>query len=154
MSTRRRQKKFILVGIILVSAIGALSFLSLSSNAVYFYTPDEALAQAPGLQKSVIRVGGMVKGGSVDWDRGTLKLNFTLSDLKQSEIAVHHTGTPPDMFKENSGVVVEGHITGDGKEFRASKLMVKHSEEYRKPDGTHSMDRALLEKSIFKEETF
>ncbi len=141
-----------IVGISVIAAsVLVLSFMTLEGNSVYFYTPHEASEKASTL-KSEIRVGGMVKSESVQWDRKSLNLNFVLSDLKGTEIEVSHKGTPPDMFKENSGVVVEGKISGDGRTFVASKLMVKHSEEYRKPDGSHSMDRALLEKSIFKGE--
>ena len=145
--------KWVVGGIVIGACIFVLSFLSLEQNSVYFYTPVEALAKAESLQKSEIRVGGMVKAGSVAWDRQSLHLRFVLSDLKGKEINVEHTGTPPDLFKENSGVVVEGRITGDGQHFRATKLMVKHSEEYKKPEGGHSMDRVLLEKSLFKNET-
>jgi cytochrome c-type biogenesis protein CcmE len=54
------------------------------------------------------------------------------------------------MFKENSGVVVEGRIDAAGKKMVSQRLMVKHSEEYKKPDAHHSVDKELLEKSIFK----
>ena len=60
-------------------------------------------------------------------------------------------GTPPDMFKEGQGVVVEGRISTDGQSLAARNLMVKHSEEYKKPGAEHSsMDKELLEKSLFK----
>lgn len=152
MIQKTKRRKWILgISIIAISVLG-LSFMGLQGNSVYFYTPSEAVEKANTLQKVEIRVGGMVKGESVNWDRKSLQLGFTLSDLKGNEMQIAHVGTPPDMFKENSGVVVEGFISADGKSFVASKLMVKHSEEYRMPDGSHSMDRALLEKSLFKEE--
>ncbi len=149
---KNKRLKWIIGSIVIAGSIFALSFLTLEQNSVYFYTPVEAAAKAQSLQSSEIRVGGMVKGGSVDWNRQALQLKFTLSDLKGKEIEVNHTGTPPDLFKENAGVVVEGRIAADGSHFHATKLMVKHSEEYKKPEGGHSMDRALLEKSIFKNE--
>ena len=52
-------------------------------------------------------------------------------------------------FKEGQGVVVEGRLKGTG-EIQSRTLMVKHSEEYKKPDSKHSMDKQLLEESIFK----
>lgn len=153
MNANVKRRKWIIGCTIIAATVLGLSFLTLQGNSVYFYTPNEAFAKAGALQSSEIRVGGMVKGDSVQWDRKTLKLNFVLSDLKGQEIAVDHVGTPPDLFKENSGVVVEGRISGDGKSFLATKLMVKHSEEYRKPDGSFSMDKDLLQKSIFKGES-
>jgi cytochrome c-type biogenesis protein CcmE len=152
MKENRKRKKWVIGGGIIIACIILISFVSLKEYSVYFYTPQEAFAQAPALHKNEIRVGGMVKLGSVEWDRKSLQLQFVLTDFKGAEIAVKHRGTPPDMFKENSGVVVEGQISSDGHAFSASKLMVKHSEEYKKPDSMHSVDKALLEQSMFKNE--
>lgn len=146
-----KRVKWIIGGAIISFSILILSFLGLEENSVYFYTPKEAVEQATKLGQKEIRVGGMVKDGSVQWDRNSLRLAFVLTDLKGQEIAVVHHGTPPDLFKENSGVVVEGKISPEGRGFQAAKLMVKHSEEYRKP-AHQAMDRALIEKSMFKGE--
>ena len=54
------------------------------------------------------------------------------------------------MFKEGQGVVVEGRIDETGKVMISKSLMVKHSEEYKKPDDHSSMNKALLEESLFK----
>ena len=142
-----------LIGVFVI-AVAALAFgnLQFGDNALYFYTPDEAMAKSNDLSEKNIQVGGMVKAGSVEWKPEELQLNFVVSDLKGHEINVSHKGNPPDMFKEMSGVVVEGRLAADGKTMVSKRLMVKHSEEYKKPDQHHSMDKELLEKSIFKEQ--
>ena len=150
-SGKKKSLKWIIGGIVIAFAIVAMSFLTLNDNLVYFFTPSEAFAKAADLDGQVIKVGGMIKGGSVQWKPETLALNFVLTDLKGYEIAVSHTGTPPDMFKENQGVVVEGRLTDGGKAMISRNLMVKHSEEYKRPGGEHgSMDKELLERSLFK----
>jgi cytochrome c-type biogenesis protein CcmE len=128
-----------------------MSFLKLDEDIVLFMTPAEAKEQAPELVEKTIRVGGMVKPGTVDWQADTLSLSFIVSDLKSVDIAVLHSGVPPDLFKEGAGVVVEGKLASDGASMKSTLLMVKHSEEYKKPDATHSLDRTLLEQSLFKE---
>lgn len=138
-------------GIILVAAL-AISNLKFGDNVVYFYTPDEAQAKAMDIDSKTIKVGGMVKAGSVVWKPEELALDFVISDLKGHEIKIAHKGNPPDMFKENSGVVVEGRIAKDGTSMVSQKLMVKHSEEYKKPDAEHSLDKQLMEHSMFKEQ--
>ena len=138
-------------GVILVAAL-AIGNLKFGDNVVYFYTPDEAQAKAAEINTKTIKLGGMVKSGSVVWKPEQLALNFIVTDLKGHEIKVAHQGTPPDMFKEMSGVVVEGHIAADGQTMISQRLMVKHSEEYKKPDAQHSVDKQLLEKSMFKGE--
>ena len=142
-----------LIGIVAIAgAVIALAATQLSSNVVYFFTPDEAVSKAATLQDQTIKVGGMVTTGSVAWKAEDLSLAFTLTDLKGHDIRVSHKGTPPDMFKEGSGVVVEGIIATDGKSMTSRKLMVKHSEEYKKP-GDHSgnVDKDLIQKSMFKD---
>ena len=47
-------------------------------------------------------------------------------------VPVRHKGTPPDLFGEGRGAVVEGSWTADGY-FKASLIMAKHSEEYKAP---------------------
>lgn len=156
-STRRRanRTKWILGGAVIGAAIVAMVSVQLGNNAVYFYTPDEAYAKVTELSGKTVRVGGMVTDGTIQWDAQNLDLKFTMSDLKGHEIAVHHKGAPPDMFKANQGVVVEGLVLPGDSPLRMSsrKLMVKHSEEYKKP-GDHGpdMDKSMLEKSIFKAE--
>ena len=141
------------VGILIIAAaIGLIATTQLSSNVVYFYTPDEAYAKAAEISGITIKVGGMVLPGSVVWQAENLDLAFTISDLKGHEIKVSHKGTPPDMFKEGQGVVVEGLLLADGKAMTSRRLMVKHSEEYKKPgDHAGTPNKELLEKSIFKD---
>jgi cytochrome c-type biogenesis protein CcmE len=157
---RNNRLKWTLGAAVIGAAIVAMVSVQLGNNAVYFYTPDEAIAKAPELTGKTIRVGGMVVPGSVAWNATELDLKFQMSDLKGHDISVQHRGAPPDMFKEGQGVVVEGAIMPVSADAGAAplkmssrKLMVKHSEEYKKP-GDHgpSMDKAMLEKSIFKEQ--
>ena len=129
-----------------------MTFLQLNESSVYFFTPKEAVERAPTVGSQTIRVGGMVKPGSMQWEPMALSLNFVISNLKGIEIAIAHTGTPPDMFKEGQGVIVEGQITPDGSSMKSRNLMVKHSEEYQKPDAHHSNEPELLKKELFKNE--
>ena len=153
MARKSKSAKWMIgIGIIAIAVI-AVATTQLSSNIVYFFTPEEAQAKASEITGQNIKVGGMVVPGSVAWKAEALDLAFTISDLKGHEIHIQHKGTPPDMFKEGQGVVVEGSIANDGKSMTSRKLMVKHSEEYKKP-GSHSGDvnKELLEKSLFKEQ--
>jgi cytochrome c-type biogenesis protein CcmE len=150
MATRNQPLKWALVvGVIAIAAL-AISKLNFGDNIVYFYTPQEAIAKAGELSAKKIRVGAMVKPGTVQWDATAMQLAFTATDLKGSEIAVNHKGLKPDLFKEGQGVVIEGRIDSNGTSIASTNLMVKHSEEYKKPDDHGSMDKALLEDSLFK----
>ena len=136
-------------GVIGIS-LAVFSQLNFGDSLVYFYVPSEAVPQAEKLADKNIKVGAMVKKGSVDWKAKDLDLSFVITDYNGHEISVRHKGLKPDMFKEGQGVVVEGRIAADGKSFEARTLMVKHSEEYKKPDSKNaSVETELLKKSIF-----
>jgi cytochrome c-type biogenesis protein CcmE len=118
-----------------VSAV-ALAYLSLSNmgqNLVYYWTPEELLAAGEDAKGAQVRLGGMVKKDSVDWDKQAQTLDFTVFD-GVAEVAVHSTGLPPQMFRENIGVVIEGQLGADGV-FRSSRMLVKHDNAYIAPEG-------------------
>jgi cytochrome c-type biogenesis protein CcmE len=124
-----RKRKFIAGGLVIVAALAYLVYAGVSQSMVYFVTPSELRATpVPG---KAYRLGGMVQAGTLRWEPRSLDLAFTLSDGKTS-VPVRHKGTPPDLFAEGRGAVVEGTWTGEGY-FKASLIMAKHSEEYKAP---------------------
>jgi cytochrome c-type biogenesis protein CcmE len=150
---KKSKVRWIVGGTVIAGAVVAMSFLNLGDNLIYFYTPSEAIANAAELSDQTVKVGGMVQPGSVTWKAEDLDLKFTMTDMKGNDIAVTHRGTPPDMFKEGQGVVVEGRLADGGKLMVSRNLLVKHSEEYKKPDDHTKMDHMLLEQSIIKNES-
>jgi cytochrome c-type biogenesis protein CcmE len=124
-----RKAKFLAGGLVIVAALAYLVYAGVSQSVVYFVTPSE-LSAAPVAGKAY-RLGGMVKPGTLKWNAPSLDLSFTLSD-GQASIPVKHKGTPPDLFAEGRGAVVEGTWTADGY-FKAAVIMAKHSEEYKAP---------------------
>jgi cytochrome c-type biogenesis protein CcmE len=126
----RRNRKFMAGGLVILAAIGYLVYAGVSQSVVYFVTPSEL--QASPVPGKAYRLGGVVDAGTLRWEPRTLDLTFTLSDGKAA-VPVRHKGTPPDLFAEGRGAVVEGTWSGDGY-FHASLIMAKHSEEYKAPD--------------------
>jgi cytochrome c-type biogenesis protein CcmE len=136
-----RRGKFVAGGLVIVAAIAYLIWSGVSQSVVYFVTPSELLA-APVPSKTY-RLGGLVQPGSLKWEPKSLDLSFTLSDGKAS-VPVKHKGTPPDLFAEGRGAVVEGSWTKEGY-FKASLILAKHSEEYKAPhDGAQPGYKELL----------
>ena len=127
---RRRIKPKFPAGVAAVAlAVAYMIYAGVTQSAVYFVTPTELTATPrPG---KAYRLGGMVEKGSVRWVGSTLDLSFRLSDGETS-VPVRHTGTPPDLFGEGRGALVEGQWTGEGY-FKATQILAKHSEEYKAP---------------------
>jgi len=136
-----RKRKFLVGGVVIAAALAYLIYAGVSQSVVYFVTPSE-LGAAPVAGKSY-RLGGMVMPGTLKWDARSLDLRFTLSD-GQASVPVRHRGTPPDLFAENRGAVVEGTWSHDGY-FQATTILAKHSEEYKAPhDGSQAGYQKLL----------
>lgn len=117
--------------VMLVGGFAYLTYGGVGENLVYFLTPEELLAKGPSIYDRPVRLGGMVVPNSVQWHADSLDLRFRLTDGKKT-VLVHAHGAPPQMFRGNIGVVVEGRYAPSGI-FESHNLMVKHSNEYHPP---------------------
>lgn len=144
----KAKPKWVIGAMVIVIVIVIVSVINLGDNIVYFYTPREVFAADLDVKDKKIKIGGMVKVGSIRKKIETMELEFVITDFKEHEIFVYHRGTPPDLFKEGQGVVAEGYFDVTQKTMRAHTLMVKHSEEYRVPHDPDYQDKELLIKSI------
>lgn len=121
-----------ILGIAVIGAcLGWLLFGEIEENIVYFVTPTELLEKGEAAYDQPLRLGGMVQPASVTVTAEPFRLEFRLTDGKK-EIPVVSTETPPQMFQDGIGVVVEGKLGQDGV-FETKRLMVKHSNEYHPP---------------------
>lgn len=130
----------ILVGVVLI-VIGYLAFSSVGSALVYYLTPTELLARGDAAIGDTVRLGGQVAIGSVSGPATDLR--FSLTD-GEHEIPVHSTVAPTRSFREGSGAVVEGAL-GAGGVFEATRVIVKHDENYEAPaPGTRPSDNSYI----------
>ena len=110
---------------------------SLEENVVYFKSPTD-IKEITEISDKKIRVGGMVKKGSVVLSPD--KINFIITDFK-NEVNVVYSGAVPNLFAEEKGVVAEG-ILRDRNFLKAKKILAKHDENYMPPE----VKKALEEK--------
>ncbi|MBM4194467.1 MAG: cytochrome c maturation protein CcmE [Gemmatimonadetes bacterium] len=132
---------------LVVALLGWLIYGGLDKNIVYFLEPHELLARGTDAVDSPVRLGGLVRPGSVDWNESARALRFDITDTTQSVIRVVSTGQPPQMFRDGQGVVVEGRLGRDSV-FAASTLIIKHTNEYRAPKAGEHPREAY--KTLFK----
>ena len=110
---------------------------TLRNNVLYFYSPSEVSKSDENSFKNNIRLGGMVKPGSVETDNNEIK--FIVTDYEK-EIIVIYQGTVPALFAEGKGVVAEGKLQ-DKKFFLAKRILAKHDENYMPPELKESMSQ-------------
>ena len=132
MLAKKAKKRLIILaafsGLFIFGAI--LSMVVLKDNILYFLSPTEIRSSENINFNKKIRIGGMVKKGSILINRNEIK--FTITDLK-NEIFVSYRGTVPNLFAEGKGVIAEGKLK-DRKFFVAKRILAKHDENYMPPD--------------------
>ena len=113
-----------------VIAAGLLALSALKDQASFFYAPSDAQRDGLPLGREV-RLGGMVQAGSIRRGSDGVTVDFVVGD-GQATTPVSFAGIVPDLFRERSGVVAEGHFNPDGS-FTATNLLAKHDEKYMPP---------------------
>ena len=108
-----------LLGIAVMLVLGALR-----ENIVFFYTPTD-IATSGTKSGQPLRLGGLVKEGSVTIDG--LKSVFTVTDGR-ADVTVLYDNALPSLFREGQGVVAEGSM--DNGKFIATNVLAKHDENY------------------------
>ena len=128
--------------LLILIAITALSittivfiFKTLEDNVLYFYSPSEIGKSNEIILNDNMRIGGMVKKGSIEANQNEIR--FIITDFK-SEIIVSYRGTVPALFAEGKGVVAEGKLQ-DKKFFLAKRILAKHDENYMPPEIKESL---------------
>jgi cytochrome c-type biogenesis protein CcmE len=144
---RQRTRRFVFIAIaVAVLAFVAIAAGGISDNLVYYWTPTDLRANGAKAYGATIRLGGMVSAGSIRHAGGTTGVEF---DVKDASAIVHvrSSGVPPQMFRDNIGVVVEGTMTRGGT-FQCHRLMVSHNNQYRAPKPGHPVDEKQMKKYI------
>lgn len=125
LKTRQQKERFFRIFLLFLGVSGVVIFAlgALQEHISYFVMPSD-------IQKShfdkQLRLGGLVKPGSMKRDGDTLIFNVT-DDT--NEITVRFHGIAPNLFKEGQGVIADGTLNQD-KIFKATRILAKHDERY------------------------
>ncbi len=133
MIAKPKHQRLVLIVIAVAAVLAAvlLAMWGLRSRAAYFYTPPEIAAGKAAVGQPV-RLGGMVEKGSIQRLPDGVTIRFTVGD-SSARVPVVFRGIVPDLFREGSGVVAEGHVAQDGT-FVADEILAKHDERYIPPE--------------------
>ncbi len=125
---------FLIVATVLVVFV----LKSLEENVLYFFSPTEVNDKENISFNKTIRIGGLVKKNSINKKKNSI--NFVITDLN-NEIVVSYSGSVPNLFSEEKGVVAEGKLK-DKKYFIAEKILAKHDENYMPPEVSEALEKA------------
>lgn len=136
----RRQRLLLVLFLVLFSsaAIGLVTY-ALRGNINLFFPPAE-IAAGKAVEGQRIRVGGMVREGSVERASDSLKVSFVLTDY-QADVKVQYEGILPDLFDEGQGAVAAGKLDAEGV-LQASEVLAKHDENYMPPEVAEALENS------------
>lgn len=138
MKAKHQRLWFIVVGLLMLGGAVALVMSSFKESIVYFYSPSDIATKPPAAGEHV-RVGGLVKEGSITKGE-SLAITFITTDMV-NDVIIHYQGELPALFREGQGMVAEGHFTDNG-EFQADRILAKHDENYMPPEVARSLKKS------------
>ncbi|MBF2755829.1 MAG: cytochrome c maturation protein CcmE [Gammaproteobacteria bacterium AqS3] len=131
MKAQRRNRLLLIFGALALAGLGVTLVLrALEENINLFYAPVQ-FAAGEVVEGSRVRIGGMVREGSLRRQDENLEVRFVVTDFA-ADIAVVYTGILPDLFAEGQGMVATGVYAGGL--FRAEQILAKHDENYMPPE--------------------
>jgi cytochrome c-type biogenesis protein CcmE len=126
LGSRRRQ---ILAGLVIAGSIGFVVAEGLGNATQYYQTVPQAYADKAKLGVSQFRIMGYV-----DNDIRQVGHTTEFSIHWGGETAqIQDTADPPQLFKPEIPVVLEGHWAATGNVFDSDLIMVKHTADYTPP---------------------
>ena len=139
MLTKKVKNRILFLTFVFLLSIVALLFIikSLNKNILYFSSPTEINQREDISFGKAMRVGGMVKKGSININQKNIQ--FIITDFK-NEILISYSGTVPNLFAEEKGVVAEGKLS-DKDFFIADRILAKHDENYMPPEIKKIMEK-------------
>ena len=132
MLPKKVKKRASLLAITLLVSVTGIFFIlqSLNKNILYFKSPTDIKNNQNINYDKKIRVGGMVKKNSLIIKEEEIK--FIITDFN-NELNISFSGTVPNLFSEEKGVVAEGKLQ-DKTFFIADRILAKHDENYMPPE--------------------
>ena len=126
-----KKRASLLTALLLISILAIFLVLkSLDKNILYFKSPTDIKTGEDLDFNKKLRVGGMVKKDSLTISEEEIK--FVITDFK-NELKISYSGTVPNLFLEEKGVVAEGKLQ-DKNFFIADRILAKHDENYMPPE--------------------
>ncbi len=132
MLPKKVKKRASLLAITLLVSVTGIFFIlqSLNKNILYFKSPTDIKNNQNINFDKKIRVGGMVKKNSLIIKEEEIK--FIITDFN-NDLNISFSGTVPNLFSEEKGVVAEGKLQ-DKTFFIADRILAKHDENYMPPE--------------------
>ncbi len=129
----KKSQKFLIAGIVIVAAIGALIYVGIKESGVYYMTVSELSSKGSSVDGQGMRISGAVVEGSIEEEKQKLIIRFKVKDEEGTDdkfVNVYFKGVKPDSFKADVQVILEGKYESANNLFKATTLLVKCPSRY------------------------
>jgi cytochrome c-type biogenesis protein CcmE len=147
------RRKYLIGGLIILSAVVYLIYSSTKATGEYFLSVDELAAQNDSMVGRNLRVSGAVIGSSIQFtpenqtlafdianvpnDNATIEaqgglakvLHDAVVDPSRRHLSVVYNGPKPDLMRDEAQAIITGHLGPDGV-FQADELLLKCPTKY------------------------
>ena len=134
----KKRLNYFLISIIVFLIVGKFVSNSLQGNTIYFFSPSD-LSKLNEKPNGLVRIGGLVKSGSIQEKQKDYIYTFIITDLT-NDVYAEYKGILPNLFQEGKGAVVEG-VLKDKKFLIAEKILAKHDENYMPPEVAEALKK-------------
>jgi cytochrome c-type biogenesis protein CcmE len=145
--------KFIIGGLLILSAVIYLIVSATQANAEYFMTVNELKSKGNSLVGQSLRISGAVIGNTIQFDPQTMNLTFDIAnvpgdnasiekggglaavlhsavtDPTRARLTIVYNGPKPDLLSNEAQAIITGHL-GEGGIFHADELLLKCPTKY------------------------
>ena len=136
-----RRASFLFISLTFFSIATIIALSAFEDSATLYMSPTELILKPS--ENKIIRVGGLVKKGSIHKLDNNHTTEFIITDLTTS-LTVQYNGILPNLFAEEKGAVAKGYLRNDI--FIASELLAKHDENYMPPEVSNTLKKNELKK--------
>jgi cytochrome c-type biogenesis protein CcmE len=152
-SSKGFNPKFLIAGLLIVSAVVYLIISSTQVSAQYFLTVDEVKSRGVEMVGKEMKISGAVLGDTIQYDPQSLELKFSIAhvpgdnadiesqgglaavlhaatkDPSRQKLQVIYEGVKPDLLKNEAQAILTGTLNADGT-FTANELLLKCPTKY------------------------
>ena len=132
-SRRSRRTKVWVAAIIVALALGYLGYSAFRTmTGLYYMTISELEVYVPKVPNEMVRVGGPVVPGSIQYNSREGRISFKIAEEKApgKTIAVSYKGEVPDTFRPGLTVILVGTYSPEQRFLDSVVLLTKCPHSY------------------------
>ena len=124
-----RKRKLVIIGILVLMALGFLTYQTFQSASSFLINVTELKAAAAKGDSKDYRVIGTVIASSITKDPARGTMSFSMTDGTNTVPVIYRGGVTSQFYRDDSDIVIEGRLDKSGT-FVASNVLTRHASRF------------------------